>query len=93
MNLRYEPSPLAPNEVLRVYVNTINVGTLYVEVDGFWVFVPDRSRGGFVEAWFLRALADKLDSLNADWQANIDDYCNNNPQQPEPDYDFSSVEK
>lgn len=41
--------------------------------DGFYVFWPDRFTGAFSAA-NLRAIADRLDELNAPWEKEINDY-------------------
>jgi hypothetical protein len=57
---------------------------LYVELDGYWVYAPNKEWQGFVEAWFLREIADKLDDLNKEWDDSIKEYFdaryNNEPQ-------------
>lgn len=45
-------------------------GQIYREVDGYFVFAPN-DRGGFFDAQSLRAIADYLDQLNKDWDAQI----------------------
>lgn len=46
--------------------NGVKVGELYMEVDGYFVYWPSENKG-FIEAWFLHAIADKLDEMNAEW--------------------------
>ena len=35
--------------------------------DGYWVYWPDGTNMGALSPWELRALADELDRLNAEW--------------------------
>ena len=51
-----------------VRVGAVEVGKLYIESDGFYVFDPLPSRTGYWPAWMLRNIADKLDELNREWQ-------------------------
>jgi hypothetical protein len=47
-----------------VYVNEFFAGSIYMEVDGFYVYSPIQHHGGYVESWFLQGLVNKLDELN-----------------------------
>lgn len=38
--------------------------------DGYYVYWPPL-RSGYVTAYFLRLVADKLDEVNADWNATV----------------------
>lgn len=51
--------------------NGVCIGELYPEVDGFYVYEPDRSRGGCFSEQILMELALKLSELNADWNDMI----------------------
>lgn len=53
-----------------------NVGSVYMEVDGYWVWEPPRTvRWGFFAPHHLRRIADKLDEMNKEW----DDIVQNDP--------------
>lgn len=67
--LRYLPAGSYTWDCLTT--NGLKVGTIYQEVDGFYVveLVP---RGGYLTQEFLMELATKLQSLNAEWSALID---------------------
>lgn len=54
-----------------LYHSGANCGSLYMEVDGFYVWWPNE-RPGFIGSDFLHAIADKLDELNKEWQEKID---------------------
>lgn len=56
-----------------VAVNGVVVGWLYCEVDGYYVFDMNPTLRGYTPGWLLRSLADKLDELNAEWDAKIRD--------------------
>lgn len=45
-------------------------GEIYQEVDGFWVYSMGETIG-YLDSWFLRGIADKLDELNKDWQVEL----------------------
>lgn len=52
--------------------NGVEFAELYQETDGFYVL---ESKGfGFLNSWVLRGISDKLDELNAEWQASINRY-------------------
>ena len=53
-----------------VVVNNNNIGTLDKSIDGFYNFYLE-SGNGYIPSWVLRAIADKLDELNKDWEATI----------------------
>ena len=46
-------------------------GDFIISDDGFYHWFPKKSNGGYISAWLLRALADKLDELNKDWNDTI----------------------
>lgn len=54
-----------------VFYNKIGVGRFYQEVDGYYVYTPNLCQGGFVDAVFLRAMADKLDEINKPWHDEV----------------------
>ncbi len=51
--------------------NRVYIGDFYKEVDGYYVFMPDRKGGGSWESWTMRAISDKLDELNENWDKEI----------------------
>lgn len=62
---------------LRVlYENGVDMGVMYVEVDGYYVYQPIQ-RFGYWSAEVMRAVADTLDVLNKPWDrivnADIDE--------------------
>ena len=56
-----------------VYLNTQHLGYFYMEVDGFYVFIP-RGHIGFWNEFSLRMIADKLEELNTSHNENIENY-------------------
>jgi hypothetical protein len=44
-------------------------GEIQIEVDGYYYWFP--SGGGGLSAWELRSIADKLDSINKDWDDEV----------------------
>lgn len=63
-------APVAPGEREVRVAGKVLCTALQLE-DGFWYFHQWRGSGGVVDAWVLRAIADHLDELNADWNARI----------------------
>jgi hypothetical protein len=53
-----------------VSYNTCKMGEFLVEVDGYFVYYPEL-RGGAWESWIMHEIADKLDELNAPWDAEV----------------------
>jgi hypothetical protein len=53
-----------------VFCNGVVIGQMYQEVDGYYVFLPDR-KDGFWEAYVLRAIADMLDEKNERWHKQV----------------------
>ena len=47
-----------------------DIGYIYMEVDGYWVFMPKTGQGHW-DSYSLRAIADKLDELNKPWDDKI----------------------
>lgn len=47
---------------------------IYQEVDGFWVWSPNKTEGGFLNEYALTALTGYLKAKNAawDWEINND---------------------
>lgn len=55
---------------IRVRVNGVNCGDLDMGDDGFWQWYP-AMRPGYIPSWMLRQIADKVDALNAEWDAQL----------------------
>ena len=52
--------------------NGVNIGTLEMELDGFYNFYIDEKRKtGYLPAQILREIADKLDEINAPWEKQL----------------------
>lgn len=54
--------------------NGVDMGTLEVDVDGYYKYWPT-NRIGYWEASLLRAIADLLDYVNAEWDAQVQRDC------------------
>ncbi len=54
-----------------VFENGVGIGDFVVADDGYWGWWPVRERDGYFPAYVLREMADKLDSLNADWDRMV----------------------
>jgi hypothetical protein len=59
----------------------IAIGECYIEVDGYWVWVPP-DRGGCWEPHALRVVADFLDEKNAKWDSELRAYFEKQKQKP-----------
>jgi hypothetical protein len=55
------------------------LGEYVVDVDGFYYFWPDPSRGGCYPSWLLISIGKRLEKLNRKWNQKIDDYFNRQP--------------
>jgi len=54
-----------------VRYNGLDCGELVMGDDGFFEWWPDKKQYGCLPAWFLRDVADCLDSLNFVWDRTI----------------------
>lgn len=66
------------NEI-EVYYNTILLGDIYKEVDGFFVFSfnCDLRREGFWTEYVFLTIGNKLKELNNEWNEQIEEYFQN----------------
>jgi hypothetical protein len=55
------------------YENSVELGQLLMEVDGYFVFFPECS-GGFWNESILNQIAEKLGELNKEWDATVNEY-------------------
>lgn len=60
-----------------LYFGKVNIGDVYQEVDGYFVFVPG-GRGGAWSAHELKMVAEFLDELNEPWDTEVREYFENN---------------
>jgi hypothetical protein len=63
---------ISENSFKVIYSNGVEMGFLLKEVDGYFVFYPNLSNGGFWSAHILRSLANKLEEINKEWDEIID---------------------
>jgi len=52
------------------YQNGVLLGTVYREIDGYYVFLP-KYNGGYWKAFIMKAIADKIDGLNKGWDEEV----------------------
>jgi hypothetical protein len=52
------------------YENGVKLGEILCEVDGYYVFYPELN-GGYWSEHILRAIADLLGTMNAEWDAIV----------------------
>jgi hypothetical protein len=57
-----------------VYFNSVGLGDIDKDVDGYYYFWRNESLHGSESAYILRAIADKLDELNKPWDEEIAAY-------------------
>ena len=62
--------PFGDTKNYNVRINNIYAGTLEPKEDGFWDWWPE-PRPGYIPAWVLHAIANKLDEINKDWDAQV----------------------
>jgi len=56
-----------------VDVNRVYSGTLEMKEDGYYDWYPSfPSTSGYIPSWVLRAISDKLDELNKDWDEQVE---------------------
>jgi len=64
------------------YENGVDMGELYKEIDGYYVYWPI-DRKGFWSSVPMRIIADKLDELNADWDREVKEFFEKQEQESE----------
>lgn len=62
---------VGPGQRRVFYENGVFLGEYVMDVDGFWYFWPDQSKGGHWGPDVLRALADKIDEMDKPWRDQI----------------------
>ena len=61
------------NDRLIFIQNGKDCGTVYKEVDGYYVWAPDDNAGCW-ESYYLRAISELLDDMNRDWHNSVMEY-------------------
>lgn len=69
-----ELKEIQPRRYDVLYCNSVRLGEIIADVDGFLVFFPERERQGFWSEEVLIQLGLKLRELNAPWQKEINDF-------------------
>lgn len=59
------------------YTNGAYIGEVYVEVDGYWVWVAPEPSTGCWSSGVLKEIAEFLDELNGPWDKEVREYFNN----------------
>lgn len=57
-----------------VSFNNISLGELIIDDDGYYVWYPSQ-KYGYLEAWVLKDIANKLEELNKPWDDKIKELC------------------
>lgn len=55
-----------------IYHNGTKIGKFYMEVDGYYVFLPENNSGYFNE-YSLKLIINKLTELNKEWDNHVKD--------------------
>lgn len=53
-----------------VRVNNTYAGEIAPKEDGYWDWYPDL-KPGYIPAWILHSIANKLDELNKEWDEQV----------------------
>lgn len=61
----------SPGELEVVYENGVILGAFVMDVDGYFYFFPELSRGGHWSQEVLHELALKLEEINAPWDEQM----------------------
>jgi hypothetical protein len=72
----------------KVYFNTVHLGKIIKDVDGFYYFWIKEGSYGSWNSYSLRLIADKLDQINKRWNNNINEYFKNNDTTRTIEIDF-----
>lgn len=75
-----------------VMFNDVLLGTIYQEVDGFYVFNPSKDRGGYWTENYLLGIADVLTRMNKPWNDYINEAFNNEEKRVYTIYDYLGIE-
>lgn len=59
----------------KIDLRATRLGELVFNTDGYYVFFPDTSRGGYWEGYVLRTIAELMDIINQEW----DEIVKNDP--------------
>ena len=54
--------------------NGVHLGTLELDVDGYYKFWPDYERKGYWSGYVLRAIADLEDHVNSEWDNKVKEF-------------------
>lgn len=57
-------------EILITY-NNVRIGEAVLNTDGYYVFFPDTSRGGYWDAAVMRHVIGVLDEINREWDEQV----------------------
>lgn len=57
-----------------VSFNNVSLGELIINDDGHYVWYPSH-KYGYLEAWVLKDIANKLEELNKPWDDKIKELC------------------
>jgi hypothetical protein len=71
--------PFGDKNNYNVRINNVYCGALEVKEDGYWDWWPNNGRSGYIPAWVLHVIANKLDELNAPWDAIVQAQCSSTP--------------
>lgn len=72
MPIEPKPPRLRVEDGRLIFQNGVDLGAVYQEVDGYYVFWPEAV--GSWEAWVLRDIADLLDKMNQPWDDEVREF-------------------
>lgn len=76
----------------RIVAFAHNKGEFETLHDGYQYYWPSAAGGGAFSSWMLRALADELDRLNADWDKQVREYFDRHQKEATKDSEDKDVQ-
>lgn len=54
-----------------VILGSTYCGTLEIDVDGFYYYLPTPYKDGYYPGWFLKAIGEELEKINEPWEKEL----------------------
>lgn len=54
--------------------NNLLLGSLIMDVDGFFYFWPEDERKGSWSSWVMKEIVQIMEDMNAQWKKHVDDW-------------------
>lgn len=74
MNIKKELHLVKDGANYKVYIGEQYLGVIYMEVDAFYVFLPDENLQGAYDEYLVKFLSTQITKLNAPWKKFIDEH-------------------